>query len=347
MKQDLILTGDLMLRRIEDPGRPFEKGPADVLFGNLEGCLYETERNYQAGVAMYKGTALDISQSPPTKSRRYDAGPAAASALTAAGYDAVGCANNVTYGEEAIPASIARLDDAGIAHTGAGSDRRSARAPAIVEKNGVRFGFLQYSCLYYPLWHEATEASPGIAVIKAYTAYQPHPRIMESPGEHASVVTWPDPGHLLSMRQDIGNLKDRVDIVVASYHWGLGGTHEPIRYQMEIGRAAVEAGADIVMGHGPHSVQAVEIYRENPIFYSLGDFISRSQRVGLAVRVGISDHRIIRITGYPTRPDAEGRPVVRSVTEEPETVETLKRVSQALGTELKEDGDSLLVWETP
>ena len=345
MRQDLILVGDLMLRHAKEPGRPFDKGPADVLFGNLEGCLYTTDKDFQAGVARYKGTALDISQSPPTKSRRYDVDPAAADLLKAAGYDAVGCANNVTFGEEAIPASIARLDEVGIAHTGAGRNRRSARAPAVVEKNGVRFGFLQYSCLYYPLGHEATETTPGIAVLKAYTAYQPHPLVMESPGEPAAVVTWPDPDHLSDMGRDIGGLKDRVDIAVASFHWGLGLTHEPIQYQLEIARAAVDAGADIVMGHGSHAVQAVEVRADKPVFYSLGDFVGRSQRVGLVVRAGVSDGRLRRIILSLARPDAEGRPVMRSAAEEPETVETLKRVSQALGTKLKEEADSLLVWQ--
>ena len=89
-----------------------------------------------------------------------------------AGIAAVGIANNVNYGEAAILASIARLDQLGIAHTGAGANRAAARAPAIVERGGLRFGFLQRSSVYWPTNHEAGENAAGIAVIRGHTAYQ-------------------------------------------------------------------------------------------------------------------------------------------------------------------------------
>ncbi len=346
MPQTLILTGDLSMRNAPDPGSPFEKGDDDVLFGNLEGCLFEADYDAQHGVSRYKGTVMDISQSPPTKSRRYDASPAAASYLATAGFDAMGCANNVTYGADAIPASLARLDEAGIAHTGAGVDRNSARAPALVEKNGVRFGFLQYTCEFFPVGHEATDTSPGVATVRPHTAYQPDPRIMERAGGAPTVVTWPDPTHLAHMSDDISALSARVDLVVASYHWGLGGTNEPIQYQLDIAHAAIDGGADIVMGHGPHAVQSVEIYRGRPVFYSLGDFISQSQRVGLVVRAELLRGSIVRVTCSPTRPDSAGRPVVRSASEEKKTIDLLVRVSEELGTSLTTDGENVVVWES-
>ena len=92
-------------------------------------------------------------------------------ALKLAGIRAVGIANNVHYGEAAITASIARLDEVGIPHTGAGANLTAARAPAIVERNGVRFGFLQRSSVYWPTNHEAHKDAAGIAVIRGHTAY--------------------------------------------------------------------------------------------------------------------------------------------------------------------------------
>ena len=96
----------------------------------------------------------------------------AGEALRGAGIAAVGIANNVNYGEAAIAASIRRLDELGILHTGAGADAAAARAPVVAERDGVRYGFIQRSSVYWPTNHEAGARSAGIAVIRAHTAYQ-------------------------------------------------------------------------------------------------------------------------------------------------------------------------------
>ena len=117
-----------------------------------------------------------------------------------AGISAVGIANNVNYGEAAITSSIARLDELGIPHTGAGSNAAAARAPIIVERNGIRYGFLQRSSVYWPTNHEAGANSTGIAVIRAHTAYQVpmHKTRREippinRPGIPPVIITWADP----------------------------------------------------------------------------------------------------------------------------------------------------------
>src|SRR5205814_2240654 len=87
-----------------------------------------------------------------------------AQALVIGGFHVVGNANNVNYGEEAIRSSLRRLDDVGIPYTGAGLNRQVARAPAIVTHEGLRFGFLQRTSVYWATGHEATDHSPGVAV---------------------------------------------------------------------------------------------------------------------------------------------------------------------------------------
>jgi poly-gamma-glutamate synthesis protein (capsule biosynthesis protein) len=71
-------------------------------------------------------------------------------AVLSVAIEAAGLANNVNYSEAAIMASIARLDEVGVAHTGAGANRALARAPAILKRDGVRFGFVQHSSVYWP-----------------------------------------------------------------------------------------------------------------------------------------------------------------------------------------------------
>ena len=62
--------------------------------------------------------------------------------------------------------------------------------------------------------------------------------------------------------------------LVVYFHWGVSGQYEVCQYQTTLGRLAISAGADLVVGSHPHVVQAVEIYKGKPIFYSLGNFLS-------------------------------------------------------------------------
>src|SRR5262249_59440229 len=65
-------------------------------------------------------------------------------------------------------------------------------------------------------------------------------------------------------------LRREAEVVVASFHWGLH--KEVLHYMEEIAHRAIDAGADLVIGHGPHYSLPVEIYRGVPVFYGLGSF---------------------------------------------------------------------------
>jgi hypothetical protein len=151
----MILTGDINLMRIDDPTVPFGRvrddlHAADIVFSNLECCLYDPP----PGHAVEREGFF----APPSTGGE---------ALHLAGVAAVGIANNVNYGDAVIAASIARLDELGIAHTGAGQNVAAARAPVVVERGGLRVGFLQRSSVYWPTNHEAGSNSAGIAVVQA------------------------------------------------------------------------------------------------------------------------------------------------------------------------------------
>jgi len=134
----LVLTGDVNLMNVADPEVPFRRiagdlRAADVVFSNLECCLHLP------------------SSDRATFTEGFFADPAiGGEALRLAGFHAVGIANNVNYGAANIMASIERLEELGIAHTGAGRNRAAACAPAVVTRNGVRVGVLQRSSVYWP-----------------------------------------------------------------------------------------------------------------------------------------------------------------------------------------------------
>src|SRR5437899_10949721 len=111
MKRVLMLTGDVNLMNVTDAQVPFARikdtlRRADVLFGNLECCFYEPVNG------------------PSPEHEGFHAPPASVRALVIGGYGAVGAANNVNYGAEAIRSSLQQLASVGIPCTGAGVDRR-------------------------------------------------------------------------------------------------------------------------------------------------------------------------------------------------------------------------------
>jgi poly-gamma-glutamate capsule biosynthesis protein CapA/YwtB (metallophosphatase superfamily) len=258
--QKLILTGDINLLGVEDPNVPFAQvasdlHSADLVFANLECCFYEsTVERYPQEEGFY---AL----------------PATSAALQLAGVRAVGMANNVNYGAAAIRSSIMQLDSLGIAHTGAGVDANSAAHAAIVAVDGIRYGFLQRTSVYWSRGHEAAPDAPGVATVRAHTAYRPRTediKTLTRPGAAPEILTWADPAALDLLTEDISRLRREVDVVVASHHWGLSA--EVLGYQREIAQAAIDAGADFVFGHGPHMLLPMETYRDKFIFYGVGSF---------------------------------------------------------------------------
>ena len=116
MAGKIILTGDVNLMRVTDPTVPFrhiaaELHSADVVFGNLECCLHLQQQSH-ANEGFFVDPQIG------------------GEALQLSGIHAVGIANNVNYGWTNIASSIARLDEIGVLHTGAGPDLAAARAPA-------------------------------------------------------------------------------------------------------------------------------------------------------------------------------------------------------------------------
>ena len=339
MSATLILTGDINLMNVTDLRAPFARvasalREADVRFANLECCLYVPPGERSVG------------------DEGFYASPAAGEALKLAGFDAVGNANNVNYGAAAITRSVAELDRWGIAHAGAGANSAAAYAPAIVERNGVRYGFIQRTSVYWPTDHEAGEKSPGVAVIRGHTAYQlplhkTRPEIPPAnrPGVPPEILTWADPAYLARYREDLAALRARCDVLVASHHWGLH--EEVLQYMIDIAHAAVDAGADIVFGHGPHYSLPVELYKGKPVFYGLGSFSFHTGHgarqhgnwVGMMARITLDGRRAERAAFRFVRHNDRNETVLRAMGDEGETLAKLQRRSSRLATAIEVDGD--------
>jgi poly-gamma-glutamate synthesis protein (capsule biosynthesis protein) len=177
------------------------------------------------------------------------AGPVAAQALKSAGIRVVSLANNHTmdFGPLALQDTLAALGENGILYTGAGMDLDDARAPAIVRVRGRTLAFLSYS-LTFPLEFFASAKRPGTA-----------------------------PGYADFVKADIEKARTSADLVIVSFHWGAELMTAAKDYQVELGRKAIDWGADLVLGHHPHVLQELEVYKGRLIAYSLGNFVFGSE----------------------------------------------------------------------
>ena len=344
---EIVLTGDVNLMNVTDPQVPFGRvrdifAKADVVFSNFESCLYSpATRN-------------------SVRNEGFHADPeVGGAAIHYAGIDAVGIANNVNYGDEAITTSVANLDALGIPHTGAGKNLAAARAPAIVKKGGLTVGFLQRSSVYWPTNHEALPDAPGIAVIRGHTAYHvPYARLRPGmpppnrPGVPPEIVTFADKTYLAAFAEDIAALRPRVDVLVASCHWGLG--EEVLQYMTEIAHAAIEAGADIVMGHGPHYSLPIGIHRGKPIFYGLGNLSfhtghggrAHGNWLGLLVRAAAGRDGLTDVRFRFVRHNQDNETFWCDLDEEGEALAELAGRSQPYGAKLARAGDEITVTAT-
>jgi len=345
MRRVLMLTGDVNLMNVTDPKVPFARildtlRRADVLFGNLECCFHEPGAGHSV------------------EREGFYAPLASAQALAIGGFHAIGNANNVNYGEEAIRSSLRELERVGIPCTGAGVNSQAARAPVIVTNRGLRFGFLQRTSVYWATGHEATDTSPGVAVLTGRTAYELplHTRRAgvppaNRPGLPPVIVTWADARSLADFAADLRALRATADVVVASHHWGLA--EDVLDYQVEIAHAAVDAGADVVMGHGPHYACAVEMYRGKPIFYGLGSFSfhtghggrAHGDWVGMLARLTLDDTALAEVAFSLVRHNEHNETYVCDPRHDKDALEQIARRCDKLGTGLTISGEELIVWK--
>lgn len=266
------LVGDVNLRRhaeVDANGLAEvadELALADARLANLEGCFARSE------------AAL------PDKQGWFHCQPEMANSLVGR-FDLVSCANNVHH-PEVVCESLELLDDHGILHTGAGATLEEAHRPAVMEVEGMRLGVLGYTSIFQTEGQEATEQRPGVAAIKAHTAYEVSPRVLLRPGLPAVVRTWADPGQLARACEDVQTLRQAVEFVVVFLHFGVSGSPQIHDYQQEIAHALVDAGARVIAGSHSHTLGGVERYAGGLIFYGLGNFVFNSGFLPNATRDG-------------------------------------------------------------
>ncbi|MFI5273491.1 MAG: CapA family protein [Ktedonobacterales bacterium] len=216
----------------------------------------------------------------------------AVTGLTYAGFDVLTVANNHAdgSGNAALLDMLATLRDNGIIPCGGGRNLADARAAAVVTRKGTRVAFLGYD-MVPPQGSFAGDTSGGLA-----------------------------PVNLTTLPADIATARTRADIVIPYFHWGIEYTKDPTVDQQRVAHAAIEAGADLVLGNHPHWIQGIENYRGRLIIYSFGNFIfdqswSRPTLEGLLIHFYWRGGSLVAVRFVPTLDEDQCQPRVMSQSE--------------------------------
>lgn len=270
---------------------------ADASFANLEMLFhdYEPYPAHQSGGTWMRGD------------------PALLQELLWAGIDMVSRANNHTgdYGVEGLRLTTKYVDEAGLVHAGAGESLAEAREARFLDTARGRVAIISMASTF-PEHSRASNARgsmtsrPGLSPLRYSTtrvATADQLDRLESvmddmgvgfnrtargartlstsfvEGPEPDVMTTPDPedvAEIAAVVSSASRLADHV-LVTIHAHESKGRTAVPADFIVDFARAMVDAGATMFVGHGPHVLRGIEIYKGKPIFYSLGDFVFQNE----------------------------------------------------------------------
>ena len=273
---------------------------AEVSFTNLEMLLHNYEDYY--GGKDWTGTYMA-------------ARPSMAEELKWMGFDLVSCATNHggDYSYGGLSSTIRAVSDAGLVCSGAGCNLAQARAPAYLETKKGRVSLVSLTSSFQS-WERAGEARPddrgrpgvnGMRCDRVYRVDRTSAKILRATferigaeyhdtkdgftalGSHfitSSRVGVRITANKLDVEANLRSIREarrQSDWVFMSFHSheSIGQKEEPADFFEEFARASIDKGADAVIGHGPHVLRGIEIYRKKPIFYSLGNFVAQNETI--------------------------------------------------------------------
>jgi poly-gamma-glutamate synthesis protein (capsule biosynthesis protein) len=198
----------------------------------------------------------------PHKGIYFRAAPSVIQGLIYSGFDVLSLGNNhaLDWGVEALQDTMQLLDLGGLKYSGAGKTREEALEPAVFSVKGT-----------------------SVAIIALNDIY---PFRLEEGGS-MSTLTY----DRTALEQEIALMKEKYDVVVASFHSGIEYITEPEAEKIDKMRNLIDLGVDVILGSHPHVIQGIEVYNGGLIAYSLGNLIfdqswSKETSLGLLLEIG-------------------------------------------------------------
>ena len=169
------------------------------------------------------------------------------------------------------------------------------------------------------------------------------------PGIPPIIVTWADRDYLARFEKDLVAARESADLVVASFHWGLH--KDVLTYMQEIAHCAIDAGADMVVGHGPHDLLGTEVYKGKPIFYGLGCFSfhtghgghAHGDWVGMMAKLSFDGRRLARAAFEFVRHNEANETYICRLSDEEAELADIEKRSRDLGARLTRDGNEVVI----
>jgi hypothetical protein len=297
----MVAGGDILLDRgvslaIQSSKRganyPFDGGTVDIT-GHCVNCspmgwdLPYTKRTGNAGIvrSLVSGADLAIAnfENPAPDAFRwhgkgtvFSANPRYIKGLVDAGLDWVSLANNHIgdAGRTGMLQTLKNLDSFGLAHGGMGKNVTAAHKATLLKAGGLTVGILGYDMIAH--YYNATDTTPGSALMT-----------------------------VKALKADIKAARAAgADVVVVFPHWGVEYRAAPSTTQRLMGHAAIDAGADLVIGNHPHWAEGMEVYKGKPIWYALGNFVfdqtwSEYTMEGLTLELTFQGKELVQIRMRP------------------------------------------------
>ncbi len=296
------------------------------------------------------------------------------------GINLVSQANNhaLDFGPEGLKECLQALDQTNITHAGAGATLAEAHAPGRTELAGHKtsVALLSYMRYWTAKYRSKDPNAPALATIDPAV-------ILVAKGGKAEKVEGPLESDVKAMEDDIILARRRADLLLVSLHnhdvthhraYGIQDQTPPNDEIMF--HRAIETGADMVLGTGPHVLRGIEIYKGRPIFYSLGDFIyqyrtpdkipvdlihqrdtempvvpgqsiwdrrdSRETMETVMVRMTLNQGKLTRVQLLPVTVDDEGPlygvPRLAGTKRSAEIITLLQKLSAPYGTKIESKG---------
>lgn len=222
------------------------------------------------------------------------------------------------FGTEGLLSNLRHMEQAGVVYAGAGENLARARAPGYLDTKKGRVALIGCASTFSPLSPAGEQRAdmkgrPGLNPLRFKTTYTVEPPTLAAlralarsgggagpPGESnarnelrflgatfrsgdkSGIATEPDPKDLKEIAAEVRDARRQADWVMVSIHAheGAPGDREiPAEFLVTFAHAMIDAGADLFVGHGPHVLRAIEIYKGKPIFYSLANFIFENETI--------------------------------------------------------------------
>jgi poly-gamma-glutamate capsule biosynthesis protein CapA/YwtB (metallophosphatase superfamily) len=262
---NMVMVGDMLIHSpvYKDA---YKDGTYDFtgMIERIKPIIQESDIAFYNQETTLGGVELGLSSYPRFNSP-YEVGDA----MIDAGFNMVSLANNHTIdrGEKAILNSIVYWNKhENILTAGSYDSFESKEEDRIFEKNGITYTLLAY-----------TNGTNGLPIPK---------------GKEYLVDVYSKE----KAKADIERLRDKVDIIIVSMHWGNEYVHNPNEYQIENANYLASLGVDIIVGTHPHVIQPIDIIDDTIVFYSLGNFLS--SQIGIERLIGLIGKVVITKTVY-------------------------------------------------